>query len=340
MKAVALTRYLPISDPQSLLDVEIEKPLAAGRDLLVRVEAVSVNPLDTKLRVSKTTEEPRPRVLGWDASGVVEAVGPEVTLFQPGDAVYYAGSVIRPGANSEFHLVDERIVGNKPATLSHAQAAALPLTTITAWEGLFDRLGISSTGTHAGRSVLILGGAGGVGSIAIQLAKQLGKQVVIATASRPSSAAWCRELGADHVVDHTGDLVAQVRALGLKWVDTVLCCNSLDRHFAAMVELLVPQGKVCSIVEHRDALPLNLLRPKCGSFVWEAMFARSSFATPDMIEQHRLLSAAARLIDEGVLKTTLGEVLGPINAANLRRAHAAIEGGHTVGKLVLAGFAA
>lgn len=338
MKAVGLTRYLPINDPQSLLDVEIDKPKPGPRDLLVKVEAVSVNPLDTKIRVSKKTEEAQPRVLGWDAAGIVEAVGAEVTLFKPGEAVYYAGSVLRPGANSEYHAVDERIAGHKPKSLDFAQAAALPLTTITAWEGLFDRLGISSRGEHAGRSLLILGGAGGVGSIAIQLAKQFGKQVVVATASRPASAQWCRELGADHVVDHAGDLVAQVRAQGLKWVDTIFCCNSLDAHFAAMVELLAPQGRICSIVEHRNALPLNLLRPKCGSFVWEAMFARSTFGTPDMIEQHRLLTETARLVDAGAIKTTLGENLGKINAANLKRAHAALEAGHTVGKLVLAGF--
>jgi zinc-binding alcohol dehydrogenase family protein len=340
MKAVGLNRYLPISDPQSLVDVEIEAPNPRSRDLLVKVEAISVNPLDTKIRVSKGAEalEAQPRVLGWDAAGTVIATGAEVTLFKPGDAVYYAGSVIRPGANSELHLVDERIVGIKPVSLNFPQASALPLTTITAWEGLFDRLGISSKGEHAGQSVLIIGGAGGVGSIAIQLAKQLGKQTVVATASRPDSITWCRGLGADHVVDHTGDLVAQVRAQGLRWVDRIFCCNSLDKHFPAMSELLAPQGKVCSIVEHLQPLPMNLLRPKCGTFVWEAMFARSTFGTPDMIEQHKLLTETARLIDAGVLKTTLGEVLGPINAANLRRAHAALEGGHTVGKLVLAGF--
>jgi alcohol dehydrogenase len=338
MKAVALTRYLPISDPQSLFDVEIDAPVPGPRDLLVRVKAIAVNPLDTKIRVSKKAEEPRPRVLGWDAAGVVEAVGGRVSLFRPGDEVYYAGSVTRAGANSELHAVDERIVGHKPKSLDFAQAAALPLTTITAWEGLFDRLGISPGGEHAGRPVLILGGAGGVGSIAIQLAKQVGKQVVIATASRPSSAQWCKELGADHVLDHTGDLVAQLHTQGLKWVDTILCCNSLDAHFPAIVEMLGPQGKVCSIVEHQKELPLNLLRPKCGTFVWEAMFARSNYETPDMIEQHRLLTEAARLTDAGVLKTTLGEVLGTISAANLKRAHAMLESGHTVGKLVLAGF--
>jgi len=343
MKAVAVTRSLPISDAQSLIDLDLPAPVPGPRDLLVRVQAIAVNPLDTKMRMGKSHgasgNEAAPRVLGWDAVGVVEAAGAQVILFEPGDAVYYAGNVNRAGANSELHVVDERIVGHKPKSLDVAHSAALPLTTITAWEGLFDRLGISPRGEHAGRSVLILGGAGGVGSIAIQLAKQLGKQTVIATAARPASAQWCRDLGADHVIDHGGDMPAQLRAAGLKWVDTIFCCNSLDTHFPAMVEMLAPQGKICSIVEHKNPLPMNLLRPKCGTFVWEAMFARSNFETPDMIEQHKLLTETARLIDAGVLRTTLGEVLGPINAANLRRAHAMLEEGHTVGKLVLAGFA-
>jgi zinc-binding alcohol dehydrogenase family protein len=338
MKAVGLFKYLPVEHPEAFLDVELPKPQPQGRDLLVAVRAVAVNPVDYKTRAPKDRVESTPRVLGFDAAGVVEAVGPEVSLFKPGDAVYYAGSSVRPGANSEYHVVDERIVGHQPKSLDFVQAAALPLTTITAWEGLFDRLGIASDGSQAGRSVLILGGAGGVGSIAIQLAKVLGRQTVVATASRPESIAWCRELGADHVVDHTGDLVAQLRAQGIKWVDTIFCCNSLDAHFPAMVELLAPQGRICSIVEHQRELPLNLLRPKCGSFVWEAMFARSNFGTADMIEQHRLLTATARLVDEGKIRTTLGENLGTINATNLKRAHALLEAGHTVGKLVLAGF--
>jgi zinc-binding alcohol dehydrogenase family protein len=337
MKAVAITRALPVSDPHCFVDLDLPAPLPGTRDICVRVHAIAVNPLDTKIRMGKKPDG-TPRVLGWDASGVVESVGSAVTLFKPGDEVYYAGNVNRPGANSELHLVDERIAGFKPKSLDHAQAVALPLTTITAWESLFDRLGISPEGKSAGRSVLILGAAGGVGSIAIQLAKKLGKQTVIATASRPASIAWCKELGADHVLDHTGDLPAQLRAQGLKWVDTIFCCNSLDEHFAAMAEMLAPQGKICSIVEHRKELPMNLLRPKCGSFAWEAMFARSNFETPDMIEQHRLLTETARLIDAGVLRTTVGEVLGPLNAENLRRAHAMLEEGHTVGKVVLRGF--
>ncbi|TXI86928.1 MULTISPECIES: zinc-binding alcohol dehydrogenase family protein [unclassified Cupriavidus] len=338
MKAIGLTRYLPISDPQSLVDVELPQPVATGHDLLVRIEAIAVNPVDTKVRAPKDKVEDAPRVLGWDAAGTVAAVGPDVTLFRVGDPVYYAGSITRPGTNSEFHLVDERIAGHKPATLDFAHAAALPLTAITAWEALFDRLGVSASGQDAGRSVLIIGGAGGVGSIGIQLAKVLAGLTVIATASRPESEAWCRRLGADHTIDHRGDMPAQLRKLGFEHVDYILCFNDTDRHFAAMAEAIAPQGKICSIVENAGPLAVGALKSKSATFVWEFMFTRAMFGTPDMIEQHRLLNEVARLIDAGRLQTTLGENLGPINAANLRRAHALLEGGQTIGKLVMAGF--
>ena len=338
MKAIGLTRYLPISDPQSLVDVELPQPVATGHDLLVRIEAIAVNPVDTKVRAPKDKVEDAPRVLGWDAAGTVAAVGPDVTLFRVGDPVYYAGSITRPGTNSEFHLVDERISGHKPATLDFAHAAALPLTAITAWEALFDRLGVSASGQDAGRSVLIIGGAGGVGSIGIQLAKVLAGLTVIATASRPESEAWCRRLGADHTIDHRGDMPAQLRKLGFEHVDYILCFNDTDRHFAAMAEAIAPQGKICSIVENAGPLAVGALKSKSATFVWEFMFTRAMFGTPDMIEQHRLLNEVARLIDAGRLQTTLGENLGPINAANLRRAHALLEGGQTIGKLVMAGF--
>ncbi|MDF3837422.1 zinc-binding alcohol dehydrogenase family protein [Cupriavidus basilensis] len=338
MKAVGLTRYLPINDPQSLVDVEIATPVPEGRDLLVKVEAIAVNPVDTKVRAPKGKVESAPRVLGWDAAGTVSAVGPDVTLFKVGDPVFYAGSITRPGANSEYHLVDERIVGHKPASLDFAHAAALPLTAITAWEALFDRLGVSPRGEHAGRSVLVIGGAGGVGSIGIQLAKTLAGLTVIATASRPESAAWCRKLGADHTIDHRGDMPAQLRGLGFAEVDYILCFNDTDRHFGAMAAVIAPQGKICSIVENSGALPVGDLKTKSASFVWEFMFTRSMFGTADMVEQHRLLNEVARLIDAGRLQTTLGEHLGRIDAANLRRAHAMLEGGQTIGKLVLEGW--
>ncbi|MGO4330515.1 zinc-binding alcohol dehydrogenase family protein [Cupriavidus sp. 2TAF22] len=338
MKAVGLTRYLPIDNPESLVDIDIATPVPEGRDLLVKIAAIAVNPVDTKVRAPKDKVEPQARVLGWDAAGTVAAVGPEVTLFKAGDPVFYAGSITRPGTNSEFHLVDERIVGHKPASLDFAHAAALPLTAITAWEALFDRLGVSPQGGHAGRSVLIIGGAGGVGSIGIQLAKTLAGLTVIATASRPESAAWCRKLGADHTIDHRGDMAGQLRGLGFADVDYILCFNDTDRHFPAMATVIAPQGKICSIVENASALPVGDLKSKSATFVWEFMFTRSMFGTPDMIEQHRLLNEVARLIDAGRLQTTLGENLGRIDAANLRRAHAMLEGGQTIGKLVLEGF--
>jgi NADPH2:quinone reductase len=338
MKAVGLFRYLPIDHPEAFLDVDIAEPQASGRDLLVKVEAISVNPVDYKVRAPKDKVEDVPRVLGWDAAGIVVAVGPEVTLFKVGDPVFYAGSITRPGANSEFHLVDERIVGRKPASLDFAHAAALPLTAITAWEALFDRLRVSPLGADAGKSVLIIGGAGGVGSIGIQLAKQLAKLKVIATASRPESAQWARSLGADHIVDHFGDIPAQLAQAGIDEVDFVLIFNDTDAHFPAAAQVVRPQGAICSIVENDKPIPVELLKAKSGAFHWEFMFTRAMFGTPDMIEQHKLLTEVARLVDAGTLRTTLGQDLGRINAQNVRRAHKLLEEGRAIGKLVMSGF--
>ncbi|HZZ10904.1 MAG TPA: zinc-binding alcohol dehydrogenase family protein [Paraburkholderia sp.] len=338
MKAVGLHRYLPIDHAESLIDIDIPKPEVAGRDLLVKVEAISVNPVDTKVRAPKDTVEKTPRVLGWDAAGTVVAVGADVTLFKVGDPVFYAGSITQPGANSEFHRVDERIVGHKPASLDFSHAAALPLTAITAWEALFDRLGVSPQGADEGRTVLIIGGAGGVGSVGIQLAKQLAKLTVIATASRPESAKWATELGADHIVDHFGDMPEQMKKLGIDQVDYVLMFNDTDRHFPAAATLIKPQGGICTIVENSKPLPVEMLKAKSAAFHWEFMFTRSMFGTPDMIEQHKLLTEVARLIDAGTLRTTVGQDLGTINAQNLRRAHQLLEQGRAIGKLVLTGF--
>ncbi|MEM1182125.1 MAG: zinc-binding alcohol dehydrogenase family protein [Acidobacteriota bacterium] len=338
MKAVGLTHYLPIDDPNSLVDLDLPKPEPTGRDLLVAVKAISVNPVDTKVRAPKERVEDPPKVLGWDAVGVVEAVGEGVTLFAPGDEVYYAGSISRPGAKSEFHLVDERIVGRKPSSLNDAEAAALPLTSITAWEALFDRMKVSRAGEDADRSILIVGGAGGVGSIAIQLAKQVAQLTVIATASREASSRWCRDLGADHVVNHREDLPAQIRDLGFDHVDFVLCLNATDSHWPAMCEIVAPQGFVCSIVETEAPVDLGALKAKSATFVWELMFTRPMFETSDMVEQHRLLNAVAGLVDNGTLRTTSADVFGTINAENLRRAHAQLETGRTIGKVVLEGW--
>jgi zinc-binding alcohol dehydrogenase family protein len=277
-------------------------------------------------------------VLGWDAAGVVEAVGPEVTLFKVGDPVYYAGDITRQGANSEFHLIDERIVGAKPKSLDFTHAAALPLTTITAWEALFDRLKVSAEGKDAGKTVLIVGGAGGVGSIGIQLAKRVAKLTVIATASRPESAKWATELGADHIVDHFEDIPKQLEDAGIPTVDYVLIFNDTDKHFRAAAEVVKPQGGICTIVENAQPVAVELLKAKSAAFHWEFMFTRAMFQTPDMIEQHKLLSEVARLIDAGTIRTTLGRNLGPINAANLREAHRLLEEGRAIGKLVLTGF--
>ncbi|MDR5750495.1 MULTISPECIES: zinc-binding alcohol dehydrogenase family protein [unclassified Caballeronia] len=338
MKAIGLTRYLPISNPEALIDIELDKPAPTGRDLLVRIEAIAVNPVDTKVRAPKDKVEDTPRVLGWDAAGVVEAVGPEASLFKPGDAVYYAGSITRQGANSEFHLVDERIVGAKPKSLDFTHAAALPLTTITAWEALFERLNVSAQGADEGKSVLIVGGAGGVGSIGIQLAKKVAKLKVIATASRPESAKWATELGADHIVNHFEDIPKQLEAAGFAEVDYVLIFNDTDKHFPAAAQVIKPQGGICTIVENSGPLDIALLKAKSAAFHWEFMFTRSMFGTPDMIEQHKLLSEVARLIDAGTLTTTLGRDLGRIDAANLREAHRLLEEGRAIGKLVLTGF--
>jgi zinc-binding alcohol dehydrogenase family protein len=337
MKAVALTHYLPISNPNSLLDVELPKPNPTGQDLLLRVEAISINPVDTKVRAPKMQVESVPRVLGWDASGVVEAVGSAVKQYKPGDEVYYAGDITRPGSNAEFQLVDERIVGRKPRSISFAEAAALPLTAITAWETLFERMNIDKHGANTGQSLLIIGGAGGVGSIAIQLAKLAGLQV-FATASRPETRDWVLKLGADHVLNHRLPLTAELAALGYKEVDFIANFNNTDYYWKVMAELIRPQGKIVCIVGNNAPLDLNLLKSKSATFAWEFMFTRSTFQTPDMSEQGLLLNEVAALIDAGKLRSTLTETLVPINASNLRTAHAKIESGMTIGKISLAGW--
>jgi zinc-binding alcohol dehydrogenase family protein len=330
MKAVGLYKYLPIDHPESLLDLEVDTPVATGRDLLVAVKAISVNPVDTKRRAPKDVVEKTPKILGFDASGIVEAVGPDCTLFKPGEPVYYAGSVIRQGSNSEYQLVDERIVGRKPASLPFAHAAALPLTTLTAWELMFDRMGISKSGAHSGKSVLILGGAGGVGSIAIQLAKKLAKLKVTASASRAESIDWCKSLGADAIVDHRQPIEGEY--------DYVLCFSSSDAYWPSLPKITRPQGKVGLIVRTVKPIDLQILHDKSITVCLEGMFTRSTFQTADMEAQHALLDETAGLVEAGVLKGTLKENLGAINAANLRRAHQLLENGHVTGKLVLEGW--
>jgi NADPH2:quinone reductase len=390
MRAVGLYKYLPIEDPQSLIDLDIPQPdiPTSGHDLLVAIKAISVNPVDTKVRrglipITVKIEKNTPRILGWDAAGVVVEAGSDCTLFKKGDAVYYAGSISRPfGTNCEFHLVDERIVGRKPKSLSFEAAAALPLTTITAWEALYDRLSLypDAGGKTAAPShpimptyvprtnnkkrnedqsyILIIGGAGGVGSIAIQLAKNLVDRSsfpsspatassssfpsinVIATASRTQSVEWCKRMGADFVVNHHKDLKSQIKeVIGIDYVDYILCLNETDSHFESMKQLVAPQGKICSIVQTKGPVDLGgELLHKSATFVWELMFTRSLFQTPDMISQHYLLNIMADLVDNNKIKSTLTDALSPINSENLRKAHKKLESGSTIGKVVLSGF--
>jgi zinc-binding alcohol dehydrogenase family protein len=339
MKAVAYRTPLPANDPQSLLDIELPTPEATGRDLLVKVEAISVNPVDTKIR-KNTDPEGTDKVLGWDVAGTVVAVGPEVRRFKPGDAVWYAGALDRPGANSEFHVIDERLVGRKPSTLSMAEAAALPLTTVTAWELMFERMGIPHGAQGRPATLLVVGAAGGVGSIAVQLARRLTGLTIIGTASRPETREWVEAMGAHHVVDHSKNLVDEVRAVSPDGVDYVLGLTRTEDHFPALVELLKPHGKFGLIDDPAEPIDIRLMKRKSLSLHWELMYTRSLYHTDDMGEQGRILDEAANLVDAGVLRTTLRENVGAINAANLRKAHALLESGKTIGKVVLEGFAA
>lgn len=338
MRAVGFTRSLPAADPEALIDFETQRPAPAGRDLLVEVRAVSVNPVDFRVRRDQGPAEFGTRILGYDAAGVVMATGADCRLFKAGDAVWYAGAVNRQGSNAQFQLVDERLVGTKPATLSWADAAALPLTLITAWEALHEQLRIRRDGADAGRRLLLLGGAGGVGSIATQLAKLAGL-TVIATASRPDSAAHCRRFGADLVVDHTLDLKTQLAAAGHDAIDFVFCCAPPEPYLPVAFDLLTPFGGFCTILASRAPVDTGgVFRTKSLRYSNEYMFTRPVYQPPDMIEQHHLLDAAAALFDAGQLRSTRSDTLGRIDAANLRRAHAQLETGHTLGKLVLEGW--
>jgi NADPH2:quinone reductase len=337
MKAVGYRKSLPIEDKDALIDFEAARPEPKGRDIRVAVKAVSANPVDYKVRKRAAPPEGETKILGFDAAGVVDAVGPEVTLFKPGDEVFYAGSILRQGTNSEFHLVDERIAGNKPKSLSFAQAAALPLTSITAWELLFDRLGAVPGKSVDPRTLLIVGGAGGVGSIMIQLARRLTGLTVVATASRPDSVKWCLDLGAHAVIDHSTPMKEQIEKLKLPPVALVASLTFTDQHYKAIAELMAPQGKF-GLIDDPPEFTMSAFKGKAISVHWESMFTRSSFQTPDMIAQHNLLNDVADLIDKGVLRTTMDQAFGTINAANLKRAHALLESGKSRGKIVLEGW--
>ena len=337
MKAVGYFASLPITDPASLQDLIVPDPTPRAHDLLVRVAAIAVNPVDTKIRGRRPAVGDSPEIIGWDAVGIVEEAGTDATLFKVGDRIYYAGELNRPGANSELHAIDERLAALAPTSLADADAAALPLTSITAWEILFDRLGIVKGGGE-GQALLIVGGAGGVGSILIQLARQLTKLRVIATASRPETVQWCLDLGAHAVIDHRQPFVAQLGEHGLDGVEYVAALTHTGEHFPEIIASLHPQGHIC-VIDDPATLDVVPLKTKSIALHWELMYTRSLFQTADMAEQGRLLGEVAAMIDAGQLRTTTGEHLGSINAENLRRAHALLESGKAVGKLTLAGFA-
>jgi zinc-binding alcohol dehydrogenase family protein len=337
MKAVAYQAPGSIEQANALENIELAKPTASGRDLLVKIKAVSVNPVDTKIRTNRPPIEGDWAVLGYDAAGIVEAVGAEVTNFKPGDEVYYAGSITRQGTNSEFHLVDERIVGRKPKTLSFAEAAALPLTAITAWEMLFDRLDVNKPTAEGGDKILLIGGAGGVGSITIQLLRALTDLTVIATASRPETQNWVRECGAHHVVDHRQPLAPQVESLGLGAPGFVFSTTQTDKHLADIAELIAPQGRF-GLIDDPGDISIMPFKPKAVSIHWEFMFARPMFETADIEKQSTLLNELAALVDSGRIRSTATDVAGQINADNLKRVHAQIESGKAHGKIVLEGF--
>lgn len=335
MKAIG---YKTPGSVDKLVELDLDKPVAKGRDILVKVNAVSVNPADTKMRRAMPAPEGAEAViLGFDAAGVVEAVGEDTTLFNVGDAVYYAGSMVRPGTNSEFHLVDERIVGKKPTSLSHAEAAAMPLTTITAWEALFDRLDVSRPTTQGGKLILVVGGAGGVGSIAIQLLRALTDLTIIATASRPETQEWVKKLGAHHVIDHRQPMAPQIEALGIGAPGFVFSTNQSQHHLADIAELIAPQGRF-SLTDEVDAFESRPFVMKSVSVHFELMFTRSLFGSADIQEQHNLLNTVAELVDAGKVSTTLTKVAGSINVENMKKVHTQIETGKARGKIVLEGF--
>lgn len=340
MRAIGFHTPQPFTSPTALVDLDLPMPEASGRDLLVEIKAISVNPVDTKVRRNYTPADGEARILGYDAAGVIKAVGADVTLFKPGDEVFYAGAINRPGTNAEYHLVDERIVGLKPKSLSFAEAAALPLTAITAYEALFDRLKVHDPVLGAEHAILITGGAGGVGSIAIQLAKQLTDLTVIATASRPETATWAKALGADHVIDHSKPLAEQYASLGIGAPGFIFSITHSGQHRLAMAEIIAPMGRICLIDDFPEGFDILAFKQKVVSLHWEFMFSRPMFHTPDMIEQHKLLTHVAELIDSGKIRTTLDTVLGPITAENLRKAHGIIESNRARGKIVLEGFPA
>lgn len=334
INAIGFVGGCDLSAENAFVDIELDWPNAQGHDLLIEIKAIAVNPLDTKVRSKQTEKLAEPKVLGWDVAGTVIEVGEQVTLFNVGDEVFYSGNLVRQGSNASHQLIDERLVGHKPKSLSFEQAAALPLTSITAWECLFDRLKIDPV-KDSEKNILIIGGAGGVGSIAIQIAKKVANLNIIATASREETVQWCHELGANHCINHHQDMPTQLQQLGLKEVDYILCLNSTEKHFNAMATMIKPQSLICCIVDMAESVDINLLKPKSAGLVWEMMMTRPMFATDDQNKQGELLNKVSQLVDENVISTTLKNVLGNMNVENIVKAHQLLEQGNTIGKIVL-----
>jgi zinc-binding alcohol dehydrogenase family protein len=342
MKAVGYQTNLPIDNPQALVDITLPDPVAQGRDLLVEVCAVSVNPVDTKVRKSAAPQAGEWKVLGWDATGIVKAVGSDVTLFKPGDRVWYAGSIARAGSNSELHLVDERIAGHMPKSLDFGPAAALPLTSLTAWELLFDRLevpqaDVDNRDAGKGKTLLVIGAAGGVGSILVQLARQLTQVTIIGTASRPETREWALLHGAHHVIDHSKPLSEEIAKAKLPAPDYVISLTHTEQHFDQVVEVIAPQGKF-GLIDDPAPIDVRKFKRKAVSLHWELMFTRALFNTADMAQQNAILNRVAELVDAGTIRSTVNESFGRINAENLKRAHALLESNRAQGKIVLEGF--
>ncbi|ERL65983.1 zinc-binding alcohol dehydrogenase family protein [Schleiferilactobacillus shenzhenensis] len=337
MKAIGYTQHLPISDPRSLVDITLAKPTPTGHDLLVNVKAVSVNPVDTGTRRAGHGTLAQPKVIGWDAVGTVTQVGSAVTRFHVGDRVYYAGNYKRPGSDAEYQLVDERIVGHAPKQLTDAEAAAMPLTSLTAWEALFEKLHIATDqpDQNANHSILIINGSGGVGSVATQLAHWAGLQV-LATASRPESQQWVRAHGADHVLNHRQPLPAQLHQAGYRYVDYILNLSHLDEHWPEIAEMIRPDGWIAAITENRRGIDLQKLTKKRATFAWEWMYSKSWYGY-DLDSQGAILDRMAALLAAGTIQCTLTKTITPLNAASLRQAHALVESGHMIGKVVVSG---
>jgi zinc-binding alcohol dehydrogenase family protein len=334
MKAVGFYRNLPITDSEALVDIELPTPAPLARDLLVRVKSISVNPADVKQRQNAAPANGQARVVGYDAVGTVVEVGSQVSFFRPGDEVFYAGAVNRPGTYAEYHAVDERVVGRKPSTLTDSEAAALPLTSLTAWELLFDKLKVPYGSKRSDDALLIINGAGGVGSILIQIARRLTGLNVIATASRPETIEWCKIMGAHHVIDHRQPLIEGLREIGVSGVRYVASLTASDQHRDSILEVLKPHGAL-ALIDDPASFDVVPFKRKSLSVHWELMFTPTLFQTPDMGEQHNILTEISALVDSGVLKTTLNHYLGEINAENLRKAHALLESGKGIGKTVL-----